>query len=99
MVDEEPHTAYSGIDENGCREAEGAFCLLRGDRQLAGNRSIRPRDQGTALQMAEPPREKGMYVLGEVYEALGKISPAEAENYGESVRYKVNVLMRSRVRK
>jgi len=98
MVEEEPHTAYPGIDENGCREVEGAFCLLRGDGQLAGNRSIRPRVQEAALQMAEPQREKEMHVLGEVCEALGEISLAEAENYGESVRYKVNVLMRSRVR-
>ena len=79
MAEEEPHTAYPGIDENGCREVAGAFCLLRGDGQLAGNRSIRPRGQEAALQMAEPPREKGMHVLGEVREAPGEISPAEAD--------------------
>jgi hypothetical protein len=48
--------------------------------------------------VAQQAGEEGIHVLEEVPNVSEDIPPPKATDYGESVLYEVNVLMRSRVR-
>jgi hypothetical protein len=61
---------------------------------LAGDRQVQLRSQEITLQVAQQAGEEGIHVLEEVPNVSEDIPPPKATDYGESVLYEVNVLMR-----